>query len=333
MQFCSSFNRNDGTTCPRSPTEQNILEPESTGVDQEAATVIGNKNAYHREDRRWDQNSSQAMLAMNASDQDNNDTTIWFLLRVATYYWNSFPLSFGPRKMWYPPSLLKATQPSSPTPTRQGVLPRLTQCQNLHCGAGILTSLLQARNGFDKHKVLLSGEVHKTVPLSQASRHGPVAGCSPLYTSTENHCCCRTKNLPLNFHHTGLDRTGRYDIQIKVDDNFTQSNSFKKRKKKKRSSNDWVLLLGWVQVVTYQCQATRVEKLTGRSKCLIKPTWFDREEQSQSWIDSCRLMLKSVLWLWLPLAVLPLLTMSTYSIWLPFRLQLFKSSILPMLFS
>lgn len=226
MQFCSSFNRNDGTTCPRSPTEQNILEPESTGVDQEAATVIGNKNAYHREDRRWDQNSSQAMLAMNASDQDNNDTTIWFLLRVATYYWNSFPLSFGPRKMWYPPSLLKATQPSSPTPTRQGVLPRLTQCQNLHCGAGILTSLLQARNGFDKCKVLLSGEVHKTVPLSQASRHGPVAGCSPLYTSTENHCCCRTKNLPLNFHHTGLDRTGRYDIQIKVDDNFTQSNSF-----------------------------------------------------------------------------------------------------------
>lgn len=148
----------------------------------------------------------------------------------------------------------------------------------------------------------------------------------------KNHCCCRTKNLPRNFHHTGLDRTGRYYIQKKVDDNFTQSNSFKK-KKKKRSSNDRVLLLGWVQGVTYQCQATRVEKLTGRSKCLIKPTWFDREEQSQSWIDSCRLMLKSVLWLWLPLAVLPLLTMSTYSIWLPFRLQLFKSSILPMLFS
>lgn len=43
-------------------------------------------------------------------------------------------------------------------------------------------------------------------------------------------------------------------------------------------------------------------------------------------------MLKSVLWLWLPLAVLPLMTMSTYSIWLPFRFQLFKPGIANALF-
>lgn len=36
---CSSFNLNDGTTCPRSPTEQNKLEPESPGVNQEATVV------------------------------------------------------------------------------------------------------------------------------------------------------------------------------------------------------------------------------------------------------------------------------------------------------
>lgn len=228
MQFCSSFNRNDGTTCPRSPTEQNILEPESTGVDQEAARVIGNKNAHHCEDRRRDQNSSKAMLAMDTCDQDNNDTTIWFLLRVATYFWNTSPLSFGPMRCDTLPLCWRPLLFPDPPPPPRG-LPRLTQCQNLHSGAGISTSLLQARNWFDQFNVLLSGEVHKTVPLSQASRYGPVAGCSPPYTSTENHCCCRTKNLPLNFHHTGLDRTGRFDIQIKVDDNFTQSNSFKKK--------------------------------------------------------------------------------------------------------
>lgn len=86
-QFCSTFNLNDGTTSPRSPTERNKLEAESPGGNQEAAVVIGYKNANHHEDQRWDQNSCRAKLAVDVCDQDNTDPTIWFLLRVVTYAW------------------------------------------------------------------------------------------------------------------------------------------------------------------------------------------------------------------------------------------------------
>lgn len=226
-------------TCSRSPTERNKLEPESPGVNQEAAVVIGHENANHHEDQRWDQNSSRAMLAVDVCDPDNNDTTIWFLLRVVTYYLNSHP-HFVPRKVWNHSKLFKATQSVSPSRACQRVFPWLTQCPNLHSGAGILASQLQARNGFDQCRVQLSGEVHKTVPLFQGPRNAPVERCSPQSMSSEHRWCYQE---PPYWTSITLDLTRLVsDIQIKkVDDNSTQSNSFKREE----SSNDWMLSL-WV---------------------------------------------------------------------------------------
>lgn len=179
-------------------------------------------------------------------------------------------------------------------PNRPRVPPWLTQCPNLPNAAGRTTSLLlttKANVRFysqGKYTRLFHSSKPPDTPHWRDTPRPP----TPTHrTSTQNHRCCRTKNLPLNFHHTGLDRTGLSDIQIRVHDDFTQSNSFKR----KRSSNDRALVLGRVRGATHQCQATRVEELTGRSKRLIEPTGFDRVEQSQSRFDSCRLMLKSVL--------------------------------------
>lgn len=72
----------------------------------------------------------------------------------------------------------------------------------LHSGAGQPTSRLQARNWFDQCRVLLSGEVHETVPLFQPPRQAMVARCSLQSMLTEH---LLSDQEPL---YTGLDKIG-----------------------------------------------------------------------------------------------------------------------------
>lgn len=164
--------------------------------------------------------------------------------------------------------------------------------------------------------VLLSGDVHETVPLFQGPGYALVARRSLQSMSSEHHCC-RIKNLPteLPSHWTWQDRslTSRKKLMTVP----LRAIPLKK-------------ILQWLNVIVRMSDLpVPGNQGWNNSQGALR---FDRVEQSQSWIASCRLMLKSVLWLWLPLAVLPLMTMSTYGIWLPFRFQLFKPGIANALF-
>lgn len=137
--------------------------------------------------------------------------------RATTSLSSACPVSVDFCKIW--PNLLieraRDIWPSNTPPCNlnNSGLPNLTPypMPSLHSGIGLLTPLLQARHGFDRCEVLPSGEAHRLFHPSTSLQTSNSNWMVPI-CQHKNHHWCWTKNLPLDFHHAGLDRTGLSDI-------------------------------------------------------------------------------------------------------------------------
>lgn len=183
-QFCSFFNLNDSATCP----------PKSDRAKQLGAGEPPSQPGWRSHGR-----SSECKIIMRTNIGTRiplKQCLLWMFVTKTTSaqpFGFCFPLSLGLHKMWY--------HSSFPLPE---LVNRFTLANTgLHSGAGQLTSLLQARNGFDQCRVLLSGEAHETVPLFRDPRRVMVARCS-LHSMLTEHLLLSEQEPA----HTGLDKIG-----------------------------------------------------------------------------------------------------------------------------